>query len=106
MLLKIGASPTFAGNVTGPNLAGYAPNLDNWNRVLIARYPSRRRFLDLIANPQYQHAEPYKIMAMELLLVPTTGEIVLPDPTWLAGGACIIAFLAAAWIRAARSTTR
>jgi len=31
----------------------YRPDLDNWDRVLVVRYPGRRTFLKLITNPEY-----------------------------------------------------
>lgn len=102
MLLKIGAYPTFAGKVNESNLVGYGDQLDNWNRIAVVRYPSRRALLDLLTDPAYQRAEPYKVMALDqLLLIPVNGQIVLPEATWLAGAASAIAFLAAAWVRAA-----
>jgi len=59
--------------------------------------------MKLLVNPSYQRAQPYKAMALdELLLVPAQGKLVLPDPMWLIGGACLTLFLALGWIRAAR----
>lgn len=102
MLLEIGGYPSFAGNVDTSNLVGYGPDVDGWHRIVIARYPSRRALMKLLANPDYQRVEPYKAMALDqLLLIPTNGTLVLPDLTWLVGGACLAAFLAAGWIRAA-----
>ena len=43
-----------------------------------ARFPSRRAFLSLLADPAYGPVEPYKKMALELVLVPVSGEVVLP----------------------------
>jgi uncharacterized protein (DUF1330 family) len=101
MLLKIGAYPTFAGNVSEPNLVGYGDDVDNWSRIAVVRYPSRRALLDLLTDPVYQRAERYKVMALDqLLLIPVNGQIVLPDATWLAGAASVIAFLTAALLRA------
>lgn len=102
LLLKIGAYPTFAGDVHEANLFGYGPELDNWNRIVVVRYPSRRALLDLLSDPTYQAGEPYKAMALDqLLLVPVAGQIVLPDATWLVGAACLILFLTVGWARAA-----
>ena len=33
------------------NLMVYQNELDNWDRVLVVRYPGRRTFLQLVANP-------------------------------------------------------
>ncbi len=103
MLLKIGAYPTFAGNVSSPNLVGFGPGLDDWSRIAMVRYPSRRALLDLITNPSYQEIEPYKVTALDnLLLIPVNAKIVLPNPALIAGAAAIMAFLAVGWLRAAR----
>src|SRR5215469_5774095 len=102
LLLKLGAYPTFTGDVREANLFGYGPGLDNWNRIAIVRYPSRRSLVELLSDPTYQTYEPYKAMALDqLLLIPTTGQIELPEATWLAGAAFIIVFLAVGWIREA-----
>jgi hypothetical protein len=102
LLLRLGAYPTFTGDVREANLFGYGTDLDNWNRIAIVRYPSRRSLMELLTDPMYQTFEPYKSMALkQLLLIPTTGQIVLPEATWLAGSACIILFLAVGWIREA-----
>jgi hypothetical protein len=103
MLVKIGAYPTFAGDVDAANLFGFDPNMDHWSRIAIVRYPSRRAFLDLLSNPAYQEVEPYKAMALEqLLLIPARAELVLPDSSWLIGGASIMLFLGIGWFRSAR----
>ena len=57
-----------------------------WNKVTIARYPSRRTFLKLLADPSYAPMEPYKFIAMKLDLVPASGATVVPDLRWLVGG--------------------
>ena len=31
----------------------YRPDLDNWDRVIVVRYPGRRAFPDLVATPGY-----------------------------------------------------
>lgn len=102
LLAKIGGFPIFSGKVTNQNLVGYDPELDNWNRIVVVRYPSRRSFLNLLSDPEYGPLEPYKIRALELLLVPSSRGIVLPDATWIVGAACVFIFLAAGWVRASR----
>ena len=54
------------------------PALDDWSRLALLRFPSRRAFLRLLADPAYGPVEPYKKMAVELVLVPVSGEVVLP----------------------------
>jgi hypothetical protein len=34
--------------------------------------------------------------------VPTSGQVVIPDLRWVMGGACLIVFLGAGWLRATR----
>jgi hypothetical protein len=72
--------------------------------LLVIRYPSRRAFLDLVTDPAYAPAAPYKLMALDVVLVPSTGEIVLPN-LWLAAGVVLLlVFATTCWIRAVRRT--
>jgi hypothetical protein len=66
------------------------------------RYPSRRAFFELLSNPQWLKFAPYKIAALELVLVPTSGQVVIPDLRWVMGGACLMVFLGTGWLRATR----
>ena len=84
------------------NLDGFGPAIDDWNRILVVRYPSRRAFFELLTDPQWLKVAPYKIAALEIVLVPTWGQVVVPDLRWVVGGACLIVFLGAGWLRAAR----
>lgn len=102
MLFKLGGYPMVGGPTQGKNLMTYEPELDDWSRVLMVRYPSRRAFLSLVADPEYGPIEPYKIMAMKVVLTPVSGEIVIPDMRAVLGGALLSLFLAVGWIRAAR----
>ena len=52
----------------------------------MVRYPSRRTFLELLSHPSYAPLEPYKFMALEIDLVPVSGDKVIPDMRWLVGG--------------------
>lgn len=102
LLLKSGAYPVYAGNGAGPNLIGFGAQIDHWSRVLVVRYPSRRAFAELLADPAYAPIEPYKMMAVKLGLAPQAREIVLPDMTWVAGTLLLVLYLAIGWQRAAR----
>jgi len=59
LLFKLGAYPLFGSAMQGvpakaqssTNLIGLDPAIDNWSRVLVVRYPSRRAFLELIGDP-------------------------------------------------------
>ncbi|MBM4267225.1 MAG: hypothetical protein FJ144_11565 [Deltaproteobacteria bacterium] len=57
----------------------------------------------MMADPAYQAIEPYKLMAMQLLLTPLAGEIALPPLTWLVGMALLTLYLTVGWWRAARA---
>ena len=68
--------------------------------MIIVRYPSRRIFLKLLSHPTYALLAPYKLMAMELDLVPVSGGTVVQDLRWLVGGGLAIIFLLVGWLRA------
>jgi hypothetical protein len=104
MLLKRGGYPTYAGAAQGKNILEQRPELDDWGRVLLVRYPSRRAFMELVTDPAYQAVAPYKLMALSVVLTPTAPEIVMPELPWLAGIIFVVAWLALGWIRAARRT--
>jgi hypothetical protein len=94
--------PTFNGPAQATNLINMEPER-TWDKVTIARYPSRRTFLKLLADPSYAPMEPYKFIAMELDLVPVSGATVVPDLRWLVGGGFFIIFLLVGWVRAVLS---
>lgn len=104
LVAKGGVGASYGSETQGRNLIsiGKDPALDNWNRVLVIRYPSRRHFLELISDPAYAPIEPYKMMALRLLLVPTSGDLVVPDYRLVLGGVFVCLFLAIGWLRAAR----
>ena len=66
----------------------------------MVRYPSRRTFLKLLSDPSYGPLEPYKFMALEIDLVPVSGDKVIPDFRWIVGGGLLALFLAVGWARA------
>lgn len=110
MLIGRGSYPMVAGDVTGirnsagseSNLIVYDPELDNWDRVLIVRYPGRRTFLDLLSDPQYLEAMPNKMAALDVVLTPVDGELIIPDLRWVTGGGFLALFLLVGWIQSAR----
>lgn len=106
MLTKNAGSLIYGSETQGANVLaiGDSPAMDNWNRVLVVRYPNRRAFLQLLSDPAYAPIEPYKLMALEVMLIPTSGDVVLPDLRVLLGGLLVIAFLLIGWRRAARHT--
>jgi len=97
--LRHAAYPTFGGVPQAKNLINMQPER-TWGEVTVCRYPNRRTFLKLLSDPYYAPMEPYKFMAMELDLVPVSGDMVIPDLRWLLGGGFIIIFLLVGWVRA------
>lgn len=63
ILLKTGSFPVYAGNGSAPNLIGFSAEIDNWSPEPVVRYPSRRAFAELGADPAHAPIEPYKMMA-------------------------------------------
>lgn len=90
------------GPTRGLDVHAAEAQLDDWSRVLLMRYPNRRAFLDLVTDPRYLPNLPYKLMALQVVLVPTTADVVIPEWRWLSGGLLLILFLAVGWWRAAR----
>jgi uncharacterized protein (DUF1330 family) len=112
LLLKSGAYPLVGGDsmriASGQkksNLIVHEPELDNWDRVLVVRYPGRRTFFDLVTNPAYLKVMPYKLGSLKVVLTPVKGDLVIPDMRWPIGGACLTIFLLAGWIRAGMRRT-
>lgn len=100
--LRNASYPTVGGTVQGPNLSHLQPEQGKWSTAMMVRYPSRRKFLRLLAAPAYARLEPYKLMALELELMPVSGDKVLPDLRWIAGGSMVALFLGVGWVRATR----
>jgi hypothetical protein len=106
--LRNACYPIFSGTPQGEPLMQAQPEQERWDNVWIVRYPTRRKFLELLTWPDYAQAEPYKSMALEQDLVPLAGDTTIPSLRWLAGGSLLAVFLATGWARAAwrRRTSR
>lgn len=102
LLLKVGGTATYAGDMHGRNIFGHAAAVDDWNRVLVIRYPSRRAFLELVADPAYAEQAPLKLMSIDLVLAPTEVDMVMPDLRLAVAALALLVFVAAGWWRAAR----
>lgn len=114
LALGLGAIPLAGGEAQGGDVllvggpsGGHDPHaaeaeLDQWGRVLLMRYPSRRAFFDLVTDPRYLPNLPYKLMALQVVLVPVTEEVTIPDLRWVTAGVLLVLFLAVGWWRAAR----
>ena len=102
LAVKTGAYPLFGGEAQGTNVMGFGPGQDGWSRIILMRYPSRRAFLDLVTDPAYAPTAPYKLMALDVALVPISSEVVLPN-LWVATGVVLLLiFVTTGWVRAAR----
>jgi len=110
LLFRLGAYPLFGGQATAlrtdgkthSNLDGFDPSVDDWSRILVVRYPSRRAFFELLSDPRWLKFAPYKLAALDLVLVPASGQIVIPDLRWVLGAICLIVFLGMGWLRETR----
>src|SRR5262249_44702799 len=74
-----GVCPMGGGGAEGKTWAEAPRALDCWSRVAVVRYRNRRAFLSLLADPAYGPLVPYKFMALELVLVPVSAGVVVPD---------------------------
>ena len=100
--LRNASYPIFTGTPQGEPLVQAQPGQERWDNVWLVRYPSRRKFLELLTWPGYAEAEPYKSIALEHDLVPLAGGTTIADFRWLAGGFLLAVILATGWARAAR----
>jgi hypothetical protein len=105
MLLRSGNYPIFGSETQGATLLRdkIAGDL---SRILVVRYSSRRDFLNLLTDPAYAPFEPYKLMALQVALTPTSGDVVIPDASLAFGASLLITFLIIGWIRTARRQPR
>lgn len=99
--------PIFNGSAQSQNLINMVPER-GWDHATVARYPNRRTFLKLLADPSYGPMEPFKFIALELDLMPVAGELVVPDLRLIVGGLLGFVFMLVGWWRASRrgSTAR
>ncbi len=102
LALARSAWPIFAGSVSGVNLTTSAAEADRWDRIAVMRYPTRRNFFEMLTDPAYAQAAPYKLGALDIALVPSRAEVVLPEIRLMAIFVAVITFLAIGWLRAAR----
>ncbi|MGN6167711.1 MAG: hypothetical protein ACTHQQ_06020 [Solirubrobacteraceae bacterium] len=97
--LRKASYPLAGGTVLGENLIQTQPMGESWSTAMMVRYPSRRTFLQLLADPTYADLETYKLMALEIDLVPLSSERAIPDLRWIAGGSLLALFLGTGWLR-------
>ncbi len=106
LLLKRGGIPTIWGEAQGRNVAGGGPGLDDWSRLGFIRYPNRRTFFELLTDPEYMRIGHFKWMGMEIILVPTSAEVAVPDLRPIVGGGLLLLFLGLGWLRSATRLRR
>lgn len=103
ILLGQGGYPVAWGEVNLPRNVARADDAEantRWNRVGFARYPNRRGFFRLMADPEYGEQSAYKLMGARTNLIPMTPQWVIPDPRLIIGLGLLIVFFALAWVRA------
>jgi hypothetical protein len=100
--LKNASYPVLGGAAQGQTQITTHPEDAPWSQAKFVRYPSRRKFLELLSHPTYGPLEPYKIMSMELDMTPVSGDIQVPDPRLVVGGGLLALFLGVGWRRARR----
>ncbi len=107
LALKRGEYPLIGGDAQATSLtASDAADANQWERVLVMRAPSRRAFIEFMADPAYGPTIPYKMAAMDVVLIPIDAEVVVPDLRWLVGGLLLVLFLFSNWRRTARKLRR
>ena len=68
-LEKVGARLVYLGD-TSTTLV--APESHNWDAVLLVRYPSRRAFSQMVADPDYQRITSLRTEALEEAVLQAT----------------------------------
>jgi uncharacterized protein (DUF1330 family) len=104
LALRRGEYPLLAGSVQGGNLVGYEPALDHWDHVVIMRAPSRRAFVEFMADPEYGAVAAYKTVAAKVLLIPVTPELAIPDLRYAVGSTLFALYFFICWVRRVRAS--
>lgn len=99
--LRQGTMPAMMGTMPGPALLDGA-GVANWNRLGITRWPDRRALFAMVSHPDYLKALPYKLAALDVVLLPVDERLVLPDLRVLVGATALILLLAFGWWRCHR----
>lgn len=102
LALKRGEYPLIGGDAQTRSLtASDADSANQWTRVVVMRAPSRRAFIEFMADPSYGPTVPYKHAATDVVLIPIDAGMVVPDLRWLVGGLLLVVYLLVLWRRAA-----
>ena len=111
--LRNASYPVAGGEVQCENLIKILPDQPPWDAAKMVRYPSRRKFLQLLSDPSYGPYEPFKFMSMDIDLVPVADDVSvlsginlplqnIPDFRWAFGATLLGLYLAVGWHRASR----
>jgi uncharacterized protein (DUF1330 family) len=76
-LLRYGAEVVYAGDCAA---ALVAPEHHAWDAVLLVRYPSRRAFSEMVADPDYQRITRLRSAALDAAVLQPTNPWSAPDP--------------------------
>ncbi len=106
LALKRGEYPLLGGGTQARSLIPAEGAADRFDRVVVMRAPSRRAFIEFMADPAYGPTVPYKFAATEVALIPIDAELYVPDLRWLVGGLLLTVYLLIGWRRAARALDR
>lgn len=68
-LEEVGATLLYLGDCS---TALVAPESHDWDAVLLVRYPSRRAFSEMVANPQYQRITHLRTEALSHAVLQAT----------------------------------
>ena len=103
LALKRGEYPLLGGDTQARSLIISDRDTTDWKRVVIMRAPSRRAFIEFMADPAYGPTVPYKFAAEDVILIPIDAQMIVPDLRWIVGGLFLIAYLTFLWRRAANT---
>ena len=85
--LKRGSYPAFMFEPHGLLLNSYDPGIGDFDHALLARYRSRRDFLDMITSPEFDAAQKHKWASVERTLVVPVSPIAIVTP---GGAVCLL----------------
>ncbi len=107
LALRRGEYPLVGGDAQATSLiANSTEGANRWDRVVVMRAPSRRAFIEFMADPDYGPVVPYKLASTEVALVPIDSQVLVPDLRWVLGGLLLIVFLFINWRRAVSDLRR
>ncbi len=78
--LKRGSYPAFMFEPRGLLLNSYAPEVGDFDHAVLARYRSRRDFLDMIMSPEFDAAQKHKWASVERTLVVPVSPMAIVTP--------------------------